>query len=340
MNPTRTRPRRATTLAAAVAVAALATLTGCSGSDSDGGDAATSADVAMPAEGAADEAGLDNLTSARDAGGAKAEAFADESVGADGANDLTDANQAVDPSKDADRVAPGTSVIRTGTVSLEADDVEKARFDVRKVVDKYRGTVTEQETTTGEEGEMSTARLVVRVPSTSFEDATRDLEGVATLLSSNTAGEDVSTEVIDVDARIRAQRASVSRVEALLDQATNLQQVISIERQLANRQADLDSLVARQKYLADQTALSTITVAIEQPEEDEPKKKDDDEGGFVGGLEDGWDSFVDGLVVALTVVGFLLPWLILVAVLGLPAWLALRRRAGRRPASPPAPAAP
>lgn len=335
MNPTRTRPRshRATSLAAVAAVALLA-LTGCSssgsdGSDGDGGSAAV-ADAAMPAE----EPARDSLQDADDAGGAEAESALQSTV-----DDVADTNKAVDPSKDASRVAPGTSVIRTGTVSLEAENVEKARFDVRKVVDKYRGTVTEQETSTGEEGEMSTARLVVRVPSTSFDEATRDLEEVATLLSSNTAGEDVSTEVIDVDARIRAQRASVSRVEALLDQATDLQQVISIERQLANRQADLDSLVARQKYLADQTALSTITIAIEQPDEDEPKKDDDDDNAFVGGLKDGWDSFVDGLVVALTVVGFLLPWLILVAVLGVPLWLGLRRRADRRPA-PPAPAAP
>lgn len=336
MNPTRTR--LTASLAAATAVAALTLLSGCSGSGSDGGDSAGTADAAVAADEPADFSGANERN-----------ALADESVAAESAFDSTvdgvtdsaggTAAKEVDPSKDAARVAPGTSVIRTGTVSLEADDVEKARFDVRKVVDKYRGTVTEQETTTGDEGEMSTARLVVRVPSASFEDATRDLEEVATLLSSNTAGEDVSTEVIDVDARIRAQRASVSRVEALLDQATNLQQVISIERQLANRQADLDSLVARQKYLADQTALSTITVTVEQPEEDEPKKKDDD-NGFASGLKDGWDSFVDGLVVALTVLGFLLPWLILVAVLGLPAWLALRRRAGRRPAAPPAPAAP
>ena len=335
MHPIRTR--FSAPLAAVAAVAAIALMSGCSSSDG-GGDSASAglADADVPA---ADKP-ADYLD------GTARDALADGSAGAESAelqstvDDAADTSKAVDPAKDAARVAPGTSVIRTGTVSLEADDVAKARFDVRKVVDKYRGTVTEQETTTGEEGEMSTARLVVRVPSTSFEDATRDLEDVATLLSSNTAGEDVSTEVIDVDARIRAQRASVSRVEALLDQATNLQQVISIERQLANRQADLDSLVARQKYLADQTALSTITVAIEQPEEDEPKKKDDDESGFVGGLKDGWESFVDGLVVALTVVGFLLPWLILVAVLGFPAWLALRRRAGRRPASPPAPAAP
>lgn len=330
MNPIRTR--LSAPLAAVAAVAALGLLSGCSSSDG-GGESASVADVdaAQPAD---DAPAYD--------GGSARDALADESVAAvddvGEVGDVADA-KAVDPSKDAARVAPGTSVIRTGLVSLESEDVAKARFDVRKVVDTYRGTVTEQETSTGDEGEMSTARLVVRVPSASFEDATRDLEGVATLLSSSTTGEDVSTEVVDVDARIRAQRASVARVEALLDQAVDLQQVISIERQLASRQADLDSLVARQKYLADQTALSTITVAIEQPDGDEPKE-DDEEGGFASGLEDGWASFVDGLVVALTVVGFLLPWLILVAVLGLPTWLALRRRAGRRPASPPAPAGP
>lgn len=335
MNPTRTR--LAAPLAAVAAVAVLSLMSGCSSSDGGGDSAgvgnASLAEDAPDADGGSARDGLGDL-----------DALADESAAAESAaqspvDDSADTAKAVDLTKDAARVEPGTSVIRTGLVSLEAKDVAQARFDVRKVVDTYRGTVTEQETSTGEEGEMSTARLVVRVPSTSFDDATRDLEDVATLLTSNTAGEDVSTEVIDVDARIRAQRASVSRVEALLDQATDLQQVISIERQLANRQADLDSLVARQKYLADQTALSTITVTVEQPDEDEPKKDDEDEDGFVGGLKDGWDSFVDGLVVALTVVGFLLPWLILVAVVGLPLWLVLRRRAGRRPA-PPAPAAP
>ncbi|HWJ11812.1 MAG TPA: DUF4349 domain-containing protein [Nocardioides sp.] len=332
MKPTHTRPRRAASLGALVTVVALAALTGCSGSPSDG-DSAVSADVAGAPE---DAPAPDGPGDAREAGGDAA--ALDDGAGAESA--VGDSLEQVDPAKDVARVEPGTSVIRTGTVSLEADDVAEARFDVRKVVDAHRGTVTEQETTTGDEGDMSTARLVLRVPSASFEDATRDLEDVATLLSSSTTGEDVSTQVVDVDARIRAQRASVSRVEALLARASDLQQVISIERQLAERQADLDSLVAQQTYLADQTALSTITVTIEQPDEDGSEEDDEEAGGFAGGLEDGWDSFVAGLVVALTVVGFVLPWLILVAVLGLPLWLVLRRRAGRRPGSPPAPAAP
>lgn len=326
MNPTRThhdpsaRPaaRRAAALAA---VAALTAFAGCSGSDSDGstdGGSAAVADAERAPEPADD--------------GDRA-ALVEESPGA------ADTVKAVDPARDVAQAEPGSSVIRTGTVSLEAEDVGDVRFDVRRIVDQNGGAVTEQETATGDGGEVTTARLVLRVPSDRFEKTQAALEELATLTDSTSAADDVSTEVVDVAARVRAQRKSVARIEALLARATDLQQIVSIEGQLATRQAELDSLVSRQAYLADQTTMSTITVYVEQPAEEEAKD-DEEETGFVSGLQDGWNSFVDGLVVALTVLGFLLPWLILVAVLGLPAWLVLRRRAGRRPASPPAPAAP
>lgn len=318
MNPT--RPRFSAPLVAVAAVAAVAVLSLASGcSSSDGGSDSASV---------ADRGQVDEAPAVSDGDAA---AIADESAG--GADTL----KAVDPARDVSQEEPGPSVIRTGTVSLEAEDVGAVRFDVRRIVDQNGGAVTQQETTTGDGGEVTTARLVVRVPSERFDKAQAALEELATLTDSTSAEDDVSTEVVDVAARVRAQRKSVARIEALLARASDLQQIVSIESQLATRQAELDSLVSRQAYLADQTATSTITVYVEQP--DEKEAKDDDETGFLSGLQDGWDSFVGGLVVALTVLGFLLPWLILVAVLGVPLWLALRRRAGRRPATPPAPTA-
>lgn len=315
MNPTRTR--LSVPLAAVAAVAALSLASGCSSSDG-GGDSAGIADASLAEEAPA----------ARDGDAAAVE---DEAAGA------VDTIEAVDPSRDVAGDEPGSSFIRTGTVSLEAEDVAAVRFDVRRIVDQFGGSVTEQETTTGDGGEVTTARVVLRVPSDRFDQAQAALEELATLTDSTSAEDDVSTEVVDVAARVRAQRKSVARIEALLARATDLQQIVAIEGQLATRQAELDSLVSRQAYLADQTTMSTITVYVEQP--DDAEAEEDEEAGFVSGLQDGWDSFVGGLVVALTVLGFLLPWLVLVTVLGLPLWLALRRRAGRRPATPPAPTA-
>lgn len=317
MNPTRTR--LSAPLAAVAAAAALSLLSGCSGSGSDGGgDSAGVADASLAEEAPAAREG-------------DAAAVEDEAAGG------VDTVEAVDPARDVAQEESGSSVIRTGTVSLEAEDVGAVRFDVRRIVDQNGGAVTEQETATGDDGEVTTARMVLRVPSERFERTQAALEELATLTDSTSAEDDVSTEVVDVAARVRAQRKSVARIEALLARATDLQQIVSIESQLASRQAELDSLVSRLTYLADQTQMSTITVYVEQPEDE--AEDDEEEAGFVSGLEDGWDSFVGGLVVALTVLGFLLPWLVLVSVLGLPLWLALRRRAGRRPATPPAPTA-
>lgn len=290
--------------------AALLTLAGCAAGDDERGAKPATADGAALSERAPAPAG-------DQPGDQPGDQLADQSAarGADGAGE-----QALDST-----IAPQPAVISTGTVSLEAEDVGAARLGVRKVVDEHRGTVSQQETTTGKKGELATARLVLRVPSERFDDVVAALEGVATPTGTTTHGEDVGAEVVDVDARIRAQRKSVERIEALLARAESIEQIVAVESQLARRQGDLDALESRQRWLADQTSLATLTVYIQQPtERDRP---DDEPAGFLGGLERGWDAFVDGLGGVLVAVGFLVPWLALAALVAAAARLVLRRRA-------------
>ncbi|WP_408896655.1 DUF4349 domain-containing protein [Nocardioides sp. R1-1] len=296
-----------TTSRGIAALATLLVLTGCGAGHAER--------TAKPAT--ADRAALSEQAPAPPDAGRLGDQPADESAAraADGA-----AEQGLDST-----VAPQPAVISTGTVSLEAEDVGKARLGVRKVVDEHRGTVSQQETTTGEKGRLSTARLVLRVPSDRFDDVIAALEDLATPTGTTTNGEDVTAEVVDVDARIRAQRKSVERVEALLARAESIEQIVAVESQLARRQGDLDALESRQRWLADQTSLSTVTVYIEQPAD--PDRPDDEPSGFLGGLERGWDSFVDGLGGVLVAVGFLVPWLALVALVAGAVRLVLRRRA-------------
>lgn len=306
-------------LASLVTVVAVA---GCSssgdsasgGSDSGGRSSAKVADVQAAVPEAAGP----------DAGALTADRLSTASV--------NDAGGAADAA--LNRSAPGQpAVISTGTVSLEAKDVAKARLGVRKVVDQFQGTVTEQETTTGDKGELSTARLVLRVPSKSFEDVVAAVEAVASPTGTTTNGEDVSAEVVDVDARLRSQRKSVERIQTLLARADSIEQIVAIEAQLASRQADLDALESRQKWLADQTSMSTLTVYVEQPAA-ASKHTEETADGFLGGLAQGWDAFADGARGVLVVTGFLVPWLILLAVIALPGVaLVRRRRAGRAAAT-------
>ena len=287
---------------APVVLLVLAGLTACSGGGSDGATAGGGGTDGRPAPASA-EAGVDAAL----------------------VEDAADGPDAPDP------LAP--KLISTGTVSLRAPDVDDARFEVQKVVDRVGGQITDSETRTDDDGATSTARLVLRVPSEAFTETVDELEGLGELETSTTKSEDVTTQVIDTRVRIRVQRASIARIQALLDRAQDIRAVIDIEEQLSRRQATLNSLLRQQAYLADQTSLSTITVHLERTDADRPS--DEEEAtGFFAGLHAGWDALKGAGTVVATVAGALLPWLLVAALLSPLAWALLRIGRRRRTAAP------
>ncbi len=251
------------TAIAAGATIVLVLLSGCSGSENDAGSAASDSEVA-PAAAPADQA-LDEASSV--------DGVAEVSTGAGGKG-----------------AAPGTpveqqKVISTGNVQLRSKDVGQAIFDVRKVVDVHGGTISEDDTETDKDGDAFRSRMVLRIPTADFDDTMAELETVAGLVSSKRQSADVTTQVLDIGVRVEAQQRSIDRIQVLFDHATTIKDIVSIEAELSRRQADLASLQAQQDYLADQTSMSTITLAIERTREDtKPKPKDDDKAGFLSGL--------------------------------------------------------
>ncbi len=318
------RTRRLLGLVAAISMtAALAACSSGGGAadSSSGSDAGASASEVSPA----DEGTSSRGSTAQDRG---SEAAGDTS-GVGGAAPAPGANR---PPAVAQR-----AVISTGTVSLSSDDVREARRDVQRVVDASGGEVTEEQTDTDEDGRPAYARLVVRVPAGGFGEAMTALEAVADLRGSDRTSEDVTTQVIDTDVRVRAQEASLRRVEQLLARAKGLKEIIWIESQLTSRQAELDSLEGQQAWLADQTRDSTIVVDISRTPKEEPEEEKAGTG-FLAGLGGGMDALGAVAVGLATVVGALLPFVVVLTLLGVPVWLVVRRSLRRRrtSASPPA----
>jgi hypothetical protein len=221
----------------------------------------------------------------------------------------------------------GRSVISQGQISLHARDIDQARFDLVKVLDTYGATISAENSSGDDHGRTERDRLEIRVPAKNFAAAMDDIAALrlGTLVERTSTSTDVTTKVIDVNTRVRTQRLSLARVQALLDHATTIDEIIRIESQVARRQADLDSLEQQQKYLADQTALSTITVYLTVPDKPATAKKKD-KHTFFSGLSAGWDSLGSSTSAVLTAIGAVLPFAALLALLGVPAWVAWRRR--------------
>ncbi len=314
-----TRTRAAGVLTAITMTVLMAA---CSTSGSDGGGDADTATSSFDRE---------SVSSAGDAAAGVAEAPSEASRDLAGTDDTGSSSG-----------SPGTpqmerAVISSGTVSLSSKDVSETRREVQRIVDAQGGDITEEKTETDDEGEASYSRFVIRVPSPQFSEAMTALEQVDGVVASNRGSEDVTTQVIDNDVRVRAQEASLKRVELLLAEAKSLKNLIWIESQLTTRQAELDSLKSQQSWLTDQTSLSTITVDISRKQAKAAEKKDDDEpAGFLDGLRGGLKALGGTFAAVALVIGALLPFAVVALVVGVPVWLVVRRRRGGRPVPAPA----
>ena len=283
-------------LATAATVIAVLIVGGCSGIG-DGDDSATSANNGR-AEGEV----------AEDADGSAA----DSAGGGEG-------NLAP-----AARVNPAPrQVIHHVDVTVAVDDVGAAAQRAATLAQTSGGFVAD-ESTDGDES----ATLTLRVPSEGHTEVVGQLEQLGNVRERNRSAEDVTEDVVDVEARIASQHRSIDRIRVLLDQANDIDDVVRIESELAQREAELDSLLQRQEELSGLTALATVTVTFVSTAEDEADL------GFLTGLRGGWDAFVEAAKVATAIIGAILPFAIAAAVIGLPLWMGLRRHRRMAPAPP------
>lgn len=227
------------------------------------------------------------------------------------------------------------AVISTGQVELSSTDVGEARGRLDAVLARRHGRIADENTITDERGTVTSTHLVLRVPSDRFDRTMTDLAGVATLRSSTRKAEDVTTQVIDTEARIKSQQAGVRRLRELVSRAATLPALLAVERELTARQGQLESLQQQRAYLADRTSQATITVDIVRHVTSSRPPVKHAAGGFVGGLHHGWNALLAVVVGLLVAVGAVLPFAVAIALVGVPVWLLLRRF--RRPRQPEAP---
>lgn len=225
------------------------------------------------------------------------------------------------------RTAPGLTanrIIRTASLTVRVKDVPKALDAARGTAEDAGGYVGDETTGRDSAGNEHT-RVVLRVPADKYDEVLTGLQGAGKLIARTAKAQDVTDQVVDVDSRVRSQRASVARVRELMDRAAKLSDVVTLEGELSSREADLEALLAQQASLKDRTSMATITLSLTQTPVTKSAKKDDGPG-FVDALSGGWHVFVTMLRWIALALGAALPFAALAAVLALLWWKAARRR--------------
>ncbi len=276
--------------------------------------------------------------------GGEKPALADAKSGAGAARSDGSASLADAGSQSGDKQAPQknvvalptTHIIRTATLSVEVKDAAKALANARRVAENAGGHASNESTERIDDSHV-TSHLVLRVPQEKYDAVLTELAGAGKLLSRKADAKDVTEQVVDVESRLATQRASVARIRALMDRATKLSDVVTLEGELSRRQADLESLLAQQASLKNPTTMATITVDLTEKERPEPKKDEDDATpGFLDALDGGWSSLVSTVKWIGIVIAAIAPWAVALGLLFALWWWAVRPRLARRTAAAPA----
>jgi acetolactate synthase small subunit len=157
---------------------------------------------------------------------------------------------------------PERALIRTGTVSMKARDAWSAADRVQGIAGSLGGEVSALSQSGA--GNERSANLTIRVPAARFDEALRQLRGLADveIVSSAVESRDVTEQFVDLEARLRAKQAEEQRYLALLARAERIEDILRIDQALASVRTEIERLTGQLNAIRSRVDFSTISVAI------------------------------------------------------------------------------
>ncbi|MFL6230046.1 MAG: DUF4349 domain-containing protein [Pyrinomonadaceae bacterium] len=245
-------------------------------------------------------------------------------------------------------VVPDRKVIRNAELTVETGSPAEAQRKLASVAEASGGFVVTSESK--QDGRTPGARsaeivtLEMRVPAAQFDAVINAVRGVGgRVIQEKISGKDVTEEYIDMEARLRAQRALEAQILEIMKRAQRVSDALEVNAQLALVRSEIERLEGRRRFLENQSSLSTIKITL-QPA---APLVSAETTGFFSNLRRAFGDGVDfaaALVVGMVrVVVTLLPVALLLCLPAWVAWRVLRRKVRRakthgdwHPATPPA----
>jgi hypothetical protein len=140
-------------------------------------------------------------------------------------------------------------------------DVDEAIGKARLAVAALGGYIGSSQISS--DGDEKVATVTYRIPSDRWDDALETLRGLATkVLYEQTDAVEVTSQIVDLDARITNLRASERALQAIAEQATRISDVLEVQARLSEVRGEIERLVAQKTSLEDQVGYGTLTVTF------------------------------------------------------------------------------
>lgn len=157
-------------------------------------------------------------------------------------------------------------IIRNGELTIQTKSPETAQHNLEAVAESFGGFVVSSELTNTPQAEGASdtgVTIVMRIPSSRFPDAIAAITKLdGRILNEKITGEDVTQEYVDLDARLKSKRALEAQFLEIMKQAHKVEDALDVQEKLGEVRTEIEQIEGRQRYLENQSALSTITVHL------------------------------------------------------------------------------
>ena len=231
-------------------------------------------------------------------------------------------------------VLPERKIIRNAELALELDAPAEAQRRLASLAESHGGYVVTAESHQQDargEGAPPIVSVEMRVPAPRFDAAVAEVRALGgRVRQEKIAGRDVTEEYIDLEARLRAQRALEAQFLEIMKRAGNVAEALEVQRALGNVRDEIERVEGRRRFLENQSSLSTIKVVLQTPAPLVSKQT----SGFFAGLRRALGNGLDTAAeIVLGLVEFAVAAAPVVVIFGVPLyllWRFLRRRFPRR----------
>lgn len=147
-------------------------------------------------------------------------------------------------------------LVRHGWLELSTDEPAETAARASVVTSRFGGMV--QHAKVGDDR----AELVLRVPEPRLDEALDSLSTLGKVESRRLSADDVTGEVIDLEARVASLVGVRDRLRGMLERTTSMTEVMSIERELARVQAQIDAIEGRLRYLRSGATMAELSLSV------------------------------------------------------------------------------
>ena len=196
-----------------------------------------------------------------DAGGSADRA--DRAVNTSGSTLLTSGNVENDT---AARTADNAKIIYTTYLSIETKDYDWAYQQLNDTLSSVDGYLESSNEYTDSTDSTRTLSLTLRVPESSYDAFVDAAEQTGSVTSKSESAEDVTTQYMDIEARLDSLTAQRTRLQELQASADNLTDLLQIESSLSDVQYQIESYQSQLNWYSQQVSYCTVNITLDEVE--------------------------------------------------------------------------